>query len=86
MPMEGAMTLSTRERKDLQRHAGARAGRAEQARPARLILPRPEGLALAQIRAQLDCDDRYTLIGTIALLPIGWRDCSPVSRDARATQ
>ena len=53
------MTLSTRERKDLQRHAGIRNGRAVQARPARLILLRPEGLTWAQIRAQLDCGDRY---------------------------
>ena len=58
MPMEGAMTLSTRERKDLRRRAGVRNGRAEQ-RPARLIMPRLEGLARAQIRAQLDCGDRY---------------------------
>jgi hypothetical protein len=59
VPMEGAMTLSTRERKDLRRRAGARNGRAEHSRPARLILPRPEGLARAQIRAQLDRGDRY---------------------------
>ena len=52
------MTLSTRERKDLQRHTGTRNGRAEQRRPARLMRLRPEGLSWEQIRAQFDCGNR----------------------------
>ncbi len=38
------MKLTTRERMELQRQAGARKGRADQARQARLILLRSEGL------------------------------------------
>ena len=53
------MTLTTRERRELQRQAGARNGRADQARQARLILLRSEGLTWAQIRAKLDCGDSY---------------------------
>lgn len=57
--MEGVMILTPRERMALQRQAGARNGRADQARRARLILLRAEGLTWAQIRAQLDCGDSY---------------------------
>src|SRR6202795_4785274 len=57
--MEGAMILTPRERRALQRQAGARNGRADQARQARLILLRSEGLTWAQIRAKLDCGDSY---------------------------
>ena len=53
------MELTTRERRELQRQAGARNGRADQARQARLILLRAEGLTWAQIRAKLDCGDSY---------------------------
>jgi len=57
--MEGVMTLTKNERLELQRQAGARNGRADQARQARLILLRSEGLTWAQIRAKLDCGDSY---------------------------
>ena len=57
--MDGEMTLSTRERRELQWQAGARNGRADQARQARLILLRSEGLPWAQIRAKLECGDSY---------------------------
>ena len=53
------MTLTKNERMELQRQAGARNGRADQARQARLILLRSEGLTWAQIRAKLDCGDSY---------------------------
>jgi hypothetical protein len=80
------MTLSTRERKDLQRHAGARNGRAEQVRPARLILLRPEGLTRAQIRAQLDCGDRYIAHWSHRIAPDRQAGLFARSAGARATQ
>lgn len=58
--MGGEMTLTTRERSALPRHAGARNGRADQARQARLILLRAAGLTEAQIRATLDGGGRYS--------------------------
>ena len=58
--LEGAtIPLTTRERRERQRDAGARNGRADQARQARLIQWRSEGLTGAQIRAKLDCGDIY---------------------------
>jgi transposase len=59
VPMEGVMTLTKRERMELQRQAGTRDGRADQARRARLILLCAEGLTWAQIRDKLDCGDSY---------------------------
>ena len=53
------MELTTRERRELQRQAGAWNGRADQARQARRILLRAEGLTWAQIRAKLACGDSY---------------------------
>src|SRR5271157_2553182 len=57
--MEGVMKLTESERMELQRQAGARNGRADQARHARLILLLSEGLTWAEIRAKLDCSDSY---------------------------
>lgn len=59
MPMEDVMILTTSERMELRRQAGARNGRADQARHARLILLLSDGLTWAQIRAKLDCGDSY---------------------------
>jgi len=53
------MKLSQSEHVELQRQAGARNGRADQARHARLILLLSEGLTWAEIRAKLDCSDSY---------------------------
>ena len=86
MPMEGVMTRTKNERMELQRQAGARNGRADQARQARLILLRSEGLTWAQIRAKLDCGDSYIACWSTRFAPIGWRGCLPVTRGARATK
>src|SRR5713226_4920873 len=59
MPVEGVMKLTKSERMELQRQAGARNGRADQARHARLILLLSDGLTWAEIRAKLDCSDSY---------------------------
>ena len=53
------MKLTKNERRELQRQANARNGRADSARHARLILLLAEGLSWAQIRAKLDCADSY---------------------------
>ncbi len=53
------MKLTTQERKELQRQARARNGRADSARHARLILLLADGLTWATIRAKLDCHDSY---------------------------
>ena len=53
------MKLTKSERVELQRQAGARNGRADSARHARLILLLAEGLTWAQIRTKLDCSDSY---------------------------
>src|SRR5229473_6101525 len=53
------MKLSKSERMELQRQAGARNGRADSARHARLILLLADGLTWAEIRAKLDCSDSY---------------------------
>jgi transposase len=57
--MEGVMRLTKSERMELQRQAGARNGRADAARHARLILSLADGLTWAEIRAKLDCSDSY---------------------------
>src|SRR6267378_724764 len=57
--MEGAMKLTKSERMELHRQAGARNGRADSARHARLILLLADGLTWAEIRAKLDCHDSY---------------------------
>src|SRR6266704_867660 len=59
MPVEGVMKLTKSERMELQRQAGARNGRADVARHARLILLLSEGRTWAEIRAKLDCSDSY---------------------------
>ena len=59
MPAEGMMKLTKSERMELQRQAGARNGRADSARHARLILLLADGLTWAKVRAQLDCNDSY---------------------------
>ena len=53
------MELSETELMELQRQAGARNGRADAARHARLILLLSEGRTWAEIRAKLDCSDSY---------------------------
>ena len=53
------MELTSTELMELQRQASARNGRADSARHARLILLLNEGLTWAEIRAKLDCSDRY---------------------------
>jgi len=53
------MKLTKSERMELQRQAGARNGRADSARHARLVLLLADGLTWAEIRAKLDCSDSY---------------------------
>jgi hypothetical protein len=57
--MEGVMKLTKSERRELQRQAGTRTGRADSARHARVILLLADGLSWAEIRAKLDCSDSY---------------------------
>src|SRR5438045_9346191 len=59
MPVEGVMKLTKSERMELRRQAGARNGRADSARRARLILLLAQGFTWAEIRAKLDCSDSY---------------------------
>src|SRR5215217_580656 len=51
--------LTKSERMELEQQAGARSGRADSARHARLILLLAEGLTWNDIRAKLDCSDSY---------------------------
>jgi transposase len=53
------MTLTRNERRELQRQASARNGRADSARHARLILLLADNLSWAEIREKLDCSDSY---------------------------
>lgn len=53
------MKLTKNERRELQRQADARNGRADSARHARLILLLADGFTWGQIRAKLDCSDSY---------------------------
>lgn len=53
------MKLTERERMELQHQAGARNGRADSARHARLILLLADGHTWAEIRTKLDCSDSY---------------------------
>lgn len=53
------MKLTRNERMELLKQAGARNGRADSARHARLILLLAEGLTWAEIRGKLDCSDSY---------------------------
>src|SRR5438046_10096491 len=53
------MKLTKSERMELRRQAGARNGRADSARRARLILLLAQGFTWAEIRAKLDCSDSY---------------------------
>lgn len=59
MPTEGVMKLTKNERMELRKQAGARKGRADSARHARLVLLLADGLTWAEIRAKLDCRDSY---------------------------
>src|SRR5438105_4273939 len=53
------MRLTKSERMELQRQAGARTGRADSARHARLILLLADDFRWAEIRSKLDCSDSY---------------------------
>src|SRR5262245_57480957 len=53
------MTLTTPERKELERRVASRRGRADEARRARCILLAADGVTWAAIRAQLGCSDSY---------------------------
>src|SRR5262245_47830727 len=53
------MTLTTPERKELERRVASRRGRADEARRARCILLAADGVPWAAIRAQLRCSDSY---------------------------
>jgi transposase len=53
------MKLTDSERRELQRQAGTRNGRADSVRHARLILLLADGLTWAEIRDKLDCSDSY---------------------------
>src|SRR5258705_4999221 len=59
MLSESMMKLTKNERMELQGQAGARNGRADSARQARLILLLADGFTWAEIRAKLDCGDSY---------------------------
>src|SRR3954465_5715172 len=59
MPTEDVMKLIKSERVELQRQANARNRRADSARRARLILLLAQGFTWAEIRAKLDCAERY---------------------------
>jgi len=54
-----AITLSDVERVELNRRASSRAGRADDARRARLILLLDSGDTWAKIREKLDCNDAF---------------------------
>src|SRR5512145_2127545 len=58
VPMS-TITLSDAERMELTRRANSRAGRADDARRARLILLLESGDTWAKIRAKLDCNDAF---------------------------
>lgn len=55
----GTITLSNAERMELDQRAGSRAGRADDARRARLVLLLAAGHTWAEIRAKLDCNDAF---------------------------
>src|SRR6202034_743600 len=55
----GTITLSDVERLELSRRATSRAGRADDARRARLILLLDAGETWAAIREKLDCNDAF---------------------------
>src|SRR5262245_62233959 len=56
---EDAMTLTSPERRELERRVVSRRGRADDARRARCILLAAAGTSWAVIRAQLACSDSY---------------------------
>ncbi len=58
MPMS-TITLSDAERMELSRRASSRAGRADDARRARLMLLLASGDTSATIRSKLDCNDAF---------------------------
>ena len=58
VPMS-TITLTDAERMELSRRASSRAGRADDARRARLILLLAEGHTWVEIRAKLDCNDAF---------------------------
>src|SRR5262245_66083146 len=53
------MTLTTPERRELERRVASRRGRADEARRAQCILLASEGVSWAAMRVQLDCSDSY---------------------------
>lgn len=57
--MKGMLNLRENERLELQQQAGARNGRADSARRARLILLLDEGYTWVELREKLDCNDSY---------------------------
>ena len=59
MATEDMMTLTKRERAELERPVGTRTGRADAARRARLLLLLADGHTWAEIRGKLDCHDSF---------------------------
>ena len=59
MLMSSTITLTEAERKELSRRATSRAGRADEARRARLILELEAGCTWAELRAKLACNDDF---------------------------
>lgn len=57
--MSSTISLSTMERNELRQRAASRAGRADEARRARLILLLEEGHTWAEIRERLACNDAF---------------------------
>ena len=72
------MKLTKSERMELEQQAGARSGRADAARHARLILLLADGLTWAEIRAKLDCSDSYISRWSQAIChgSAGWNVCA----------
>ena len=83
MPVAGIMKLPNSERMELQRQAGARNGRADSARHARLILLPADGLTWAEIRAKPDRNDshidRWSKRFTTDRLALGCWPATPVA-------
>lgn len=85
MLVEGAMILTKSECMELQRQAGARNGRADQARHARLILLLSDGLTWRRFAPSSIAVIATLLAGASALPAIDWRGCSPGMQGASAT-
>ena len=72
----GTIALSDAERVELSRRAMSRAGRADDARRARLILLLDAGETWAGIREKLDCNDAYIDRWSKRFCRSVWRGCS----------